>query len=345
MANTIKIKRGANAPESLSSGELGFDNTNEELYIGDSEGTPTKIGASLPLSVENGGTGNPTGKAPTAGTADLALAAEKLNTARNMKVNLGAEWDCWFDGNDENLVQLGVMGTLPISHGGTGATTKNQAAINLLNYTTSLPSEDTPEAWSVYGPGHIWRPGDATADHIKSPSTSYTYGHILHIPYTANSKEFCQIWLSAPVGDIYVRGSNSEGWYGNADKSSDWKNIALQSYPVGSVYMSFTATSPAAIFGGNWTRIEHRFLYGAGDQTDLVNTTGGETTHTLTTSEIPAHTHGNQYTAETWYSKIYKWLTTSSGSAIAYGPVRTGGGAAHNNMPPYICVYMWYRDS
>lgn len=234
---------------------------------------------------------------------------------------------------------------LSIAKGGTGAVTKNQAAINLLNYKAYLPEEDTPEAWAAYGTGLLFRPGTSVGDNIKCPSEVDTYGHILHIPYEANSKEFCQIWITAPTGKMYVRGCNNTGWSGAEDGSNNWKNIALQAYPVGSVYISFNATSPAEIFGGNWTRIKHRFLYGAGDTSDLVNTTGGEVTHTLTVDEMPWHTHGSSYTADTWYSKVFNWLSTSSGSYTAYGPVGTGGGAAHNNMPPYICVYMWYRDS
>ena len=31
---------------------------------------------------------------------------------------------------------------------------------------------------------------------------------------------------------------------------NNWENVALSCYPVGSVYMSISSTSPSAIFGG-----------------------------------------------------------------------------------------------
>lgn len=249
---------------------------------------------------------------------------------------------------------------LSIANGGTGAATKNKAAINLLNYKAYLPEEDTPEAWAAYGTGLLFRPGTSIGDNIKCPSEVDTYGHILHIPYEANSKEFCQIWITAPTGKMYVRGCNNRGWSGAEDGSNDWKNIALQAYPVGSVYMSFNATSPAEIFGGNWTRIKHSFLYGAGDTSDLVNTTGGEVTHTLTVDEMPSHRHHPVTISGVEENTIF-WGPGAASSnhdywGFAYGsdpnPASnilytgyTGGNVAHNNMPPYICVYMWYRDS
>lgn len=270
----------------------------------------------LPLSIANGGTGNTIGR---------AVSAETANT---------------------------LSETLEIAKGGTGAATKNKAAINLLNYKAYLPEEDTPEAWAAYGTGLLFRPGTSIGDNIKCPSEVDTYGHILHIPYEANSKEFCQIWITAPTGKMYVRGCNNRGWSGAEDGSNDWKNIALQAYPVGSVYMSFNATSPAEIFGGNWTRIKHSFLYGAGDTSDLVNTTGGEVTHTLTVDEMPSHRH-ILYRPK-WYNNDGPSISTSilgyvSDTTHTYYNDKnieaTGGDKEHNNMPPYICVYMWYRDS
>lgn len=69
-------------------------------------------------------------------------------------------------------------------------------------------------------------------------------------------------------------------------------------YPVGSIYMSVKDNSPAEILGGEWERLQDRFLVGAGNSYN-VNATGGATSHThttgghtLTENEIPKHTHG-----------------------------------------------------
>ncbi len=61
-------------------------------------------------------------------------------------------------------------------------------------------------------------------------------------------------------------------------------------YPIGSLYWSSNSTDPSTLFGGTWTRIKDRFVWAMGDS-DTVNDTGGEKTHTLTTTETPSHTH------------------------------------------------------
>lgn len=71
------------------------------------------------------------------------------------------------------------------------------------------------------------------------------------------------------------------------------KNIDLLNsiYPVGSIYMTTSTSSPASLFGGTWEQLKDKFLLGAGNYY-AVNTTGGESSHTLTTAEMPSHYHG-----------------------------------------------------
>lgn len=62
-------------------------------------------------------------------------------------------------------------------------------------------------------------------------------------------------------------------------------------YPVGSIYMSLNPADPATLFGGSWDKLEDgRVLIGA-NSTYAAGTSGGSFTHTLTTDEIPAHSH------------------------------------------------------
>ena len=143
-------------------------------------------------------------------------------------------------------------------------------------------------------------------------------------------------------------------------------------YPVGSIYISASATSPETLFGGTWTPINGRFLIGTGtpenndDGTSpgsynyAAGSTGGKSTHTLTIDEMPSHTHnvrelvswGTEMTLPAW--SVY---TTSGTITDAGADGRTdkfweyaltlnkGSGAAHNNMPPYLAVYMWQRTA
>lgn len=113
-------------------------------------------------------------------------------------------------------------------------------------------------------------------------------------------------------------------------------------YPVGSIYMSVNNTDPSTLFTGTtWEQLKDRFLLGAGD-TYTAGSTGGEATHTLTVEEIPAHSHtytalSHTYTNGGDYSSAYASGTANTGNA--------GGGQAHNNMPPYLTVYMWKRTA
>ena len=99
-------------------------------------------------------------------------------------------------------------------------------------------------------------------------------------------------------------------------------------YPIGSIYMSANLVSPATLFGGTWTQIKDTFLLAAGN-TYAAGSTGGEAEHVLTVDEMPEHSHGLGY-------RNYKNMTTG-------GTLSIGGSQPHNNMPPYLTVYMWKR--
>lgn len=123
-------------------------------------------------------------------------------------------------------------------------------------------------------------------------------------------------------------------------------------YPIGSIYMSTDTTNPQSRFTGTyWLPIYNRFLLGAGD-TYKAGTMGGEAMHTLTRSEIPSHYHdeylGNEGGPDSapsgyngWpniaYTSKKTWWAPGSKTSVA------GGNGAHNNMPPYLAVYMWRR--
>jgi len=119
-------------------------------------------------------------------------------------------------------------------------------------------------------------------------------------------------------------------------------------YPVGSIYMNASnGTNPATLIGfGTWV------AFGAGrvpvgidsgdTDFDTAEETGGAKTHTLTVDEMPAHTHsvpnsGSQNNSFDSGTTVGNDVTGTSGSA--------GGGQAHNNLQPYIVVYMWKRTA
>lgn len=127
----------------------------------------------------------------------------------------------------------------------------------------------------------------------------------------------------------------------------------LAAYPVGSIYISTNVTSPATLFGGKWKEIRGAFLF-ANSELHKAGTIGGEEEHTLTAQEMPAHYHdvyaGNPSGDDSSPSGYSGWsnvndLTDKTYWVKASKTSTAGSGAAHNNMPPYLSVYMWERVS
>lgn len=124
-------------------------------------------------------------------------------------------------------------------------------------------------------------------------------------------------------------------------------------YPIGSIYINTSSTDPTSLFGGTWERIKDRFLLASGDNYQN-NITGGEATHTLTNAEMPSHTHTEQLPI-TWNIKYTKgtingYVSDSTVGTYAGGvytsshtTTSSGDNQAHNNMPPFITVYIWKR--
>lgn len=127
----------------------------------------------------------------------------------------------------------------------------------------------------------------------------------------------------------------------------------LEAYPIGSIYISTNATSPATLFGGNWDEIHGAFLF-ANSALHKAGEIGGEEEHVLKEKEIPVHYHdeyvgndGGDGSVPEGYYGFTSIASTSKNTYWAKGSKTSeaGGGQAHNNMPPYLSVYMWQRVS
>ena len=149
----------------------------------------------------------------------------------------------------------------------------------------------------------------------------------------------------------------------------------LALYPVGAIYISTSSASPASLFGGTWTRIKGRYLLGTGTPEEnnwdgwgnisseynvAAGTMGGEDRHTLLESELPELSGDINFHGSGAYGTVVADATgaftpgqilpqyrdaplasgATSGSVIHF---QIGGGNSHNNMPPYLAVYMWRR--
>ena len=128
-----------------------------------------------------------------------------------------------------------------------------------------------------------------------------------------------------------------------------WAGVVIppQSH-VGMIIHSTTLDTEAKViaqYGGTqWQKIEGVFLLGQ-SASHAIGSTGGEETHTLTVNEIPPHSHSFNAGATCFANGGTNDVSQGAGSRnyqyLAIG--NTGGGQAHNNMPPYKVVYIWER--
>lgn len=145
----------------------------------------------------------------------------------------------------------------------------------------------------------------------------------------------------------------------NPNTTVDFNSI----YPIGSIYMNTALVDPTTLFGGTWELLKNRFLIGAGDLYE-VGEMKGEIEHKLTKEEMPKHTHtqnphGHSQHPNTWMnvgasslSKTNPYYYADAGNGISNNywtgnttaiNNETGMDKPHNNMPPYLAVYMWKR--
>ena len=133
-----------------------------------------------------------------------------------------------------------------------------------------------------------------------------------------------------------------------------------QVYPVGSIYINASvSTNPGTLLGfGTWTAFgAGRVPIGINDSDsdfDTAEETGGSKTHTLTEAELPSHYHLSGYGRDD--TPRYGTTTGESNvridndgnaffSTSAAHTSSVGNGTAHNNLQPYIVVYMWKRTA
>ena len=160
------------------------------------------------------------------------------------------------------------------------------------------------------------------------------------------------------------------------------QQFAKTMYPVGSIYMSTSSTNPSTYFGGTWVAWgSGRVPVGINTSDSNFNTvekTGGASAVTLTTSQMPSHTHttGSSTTTNSAGGHTHnigrdtdggagssRYTVHSAGTSGAQATSRpavlgriltltpkgknanTGGGGSHTNLQPYIVCYMWKRTA
>ena len=119
-----------------------------------------------------------------------AGSATKLATARSIRTNLASTTAASFNGTAD--ITPGITGTLPISHGGTGATTAIAANYNILKDTPAIT-----DGWS-----------DDTAIAFISASPNTTQGALRKY----KALDMWNDWLNAKVGGSYALKSHTHNY-------------------------------------------------------------------------------------------------------------------------------------
>ena len=148
--------------------------------------------------------------------------------------------------------------------------------------------------------------------------------------------------MTKPYGRIYKNKTNI------SIDARDLYNV----WPVGSIYISVVNINPSNYFGGTWEQFANgRTLVGVDTSQTEFNTvekTGGEKNHKLSIAEMPSHNH-----TKTMIPKENAWVAPNPGWNYSFTDKQTyiqntdntGGDQPHNNLQPYITVYMWKRIS
>ena len=245
---------------------------------------------------------------------------------------------------------------------------------NTESYVTTKASMITNNAWTVRG---------QSASVSNAQITLGKDGSAVYTNPTEKKVRLTLTWVSGAFvvdGDDHLSASGDELTYtlnpnqsitvtSQTSSTLDYtvgtqsniiSSIINVAYPVGSIYISSNTIHPSITFGGVWEHFaEDKFLLSAGS-TYGYGTTGGSATVTLTSAQsgMPAHSHKYQD-----YNTTYTLKTTNrkpgTSTAVAYGTSLTAGGGAtertssnntaanasqaHENMPPYLAVYMWER--
>ena len=233
-----------------------------------------------------------------AGEEESADVLNQFSTAAHrVRVLKGIELDELIPEEIEKniIVQAWEILTIAMERAGAAKTSEDNAKTSEMNAKTSelnaAESERTAKEWELKS--EAWAVG--RRNDVPVPNNNETYHN--------NSK-------------YWAEQSRDKTIFGNQTVFDAMNYV----YPVGSIYMSTVNMDPALIFGGTWQRIKSRFLFGCEDSGTYANgNTGGESTVTLATTQIPSHNHtftGNSN-------------TTSSVSLTSNGPsTNTSGGTA-----------------
>ena len=254
-----------------------------------------------------------------------------------------------------------------LQSGVAGMVTGSADVSTMQSYTVRLTATDKLGNSTVYEKAV---PTKSVTFHLKNGGKGAAFGK-----YAENDNYLDCQWKAKFLQSVEIAESLTIGNKSLADIIKEVVTPLLPSvldidaiYPVGSVYITVSDEEPETLFPGTyWERIAGKFLLASSDGMYAVGATGGEASVILTTSEMPAHSHTGTTSGDGTHSHTFpgrssngnsgpsaesfassddaRTLYTNSDGYHTHGFTTdsAGGGAAHNNMPPYLVVNMWKR--
>lgn len=323
--------------------------------------------------------GNLQGKADSAANADLATKANQdsqgqtINTTYVKGITASNATLTVTKGN-------GTTSTVTINNVGNSTKATQDGSGNTITTHYLSRNQSTQNDMNACTVEGIYR----FSGTLKNGWTSDSWGTLLVFNNQYNGSSGVSgtylVQIALPTdGRMWTRQRVNTGAWTSWNKlanTTDCTDTLKKVYPVGSIYMSTVSTNPATLFGfGTWEAMPAgRVLLAQGKSswgtTYNAGSTGGEATHQLTVGELPAHNHTastNTTGNHTHQFQLYgpngntnmnfpsdfdtnyarnKGTTLSAGNhSHTININNTGSSQSHNNMQPYLTVYMWKRTA
>lgn len=245
----------------------------------------------------------------------------------------------WADATDVNVVVNLIQEEQTLASG--------QTTVTLATCTTDNAA--------VYIEGIRLHPPDWTATNATTVTlaTSYADGSKILIVQNEPAGENTYLKSGNNLSDVPNKATartNLELLTNATYLDALWALMQQRTYPVGEIITTRRTGNPSTWLGfGTWERYGQGRVPVGYDETDAsfnaLDKTGGAKTHVLTVAEMPSHNHPLTY--GTGASTPYIDRGSSGSSTAVDNSVigNTGGGQAHNNLQPYITVFMWKRTA
>lgn len=257
---------------------------------------------------------------------------------------------------------------------GEGGTERLYAYTNAGNYADYMPDKTDPVNEAIFKTTFVV----SNAQNIQAViDKSIVYPTVLEMN-TAIKKHNEAEDAHETVFNCYVKSVTEKNGTVTVTKgdgsSTTFNSFKLDMcYPVGSIYMSTVATSPADLFGGTWDAMPAgRVLLAQGTSEWGVEyqagSTGGEHEHQLSVGELPSHNHNvtcsidgdhnhgittgnntdapyNMVSTQARQTNTTRYTNSAGNHSHTITIAETGSNIAHNNLQPYLAVYMWKRTA